>query len=136
MKVVIDTNIYLSGLIFPDSKPALVLYLAQEGKFSLFCSDFILSEIRRNLTIKFDLKNTACEKIIENILTFTKVIIPEKHHEIIKAKKDDNFILDCAVAAKADFLVTGDKKHILPLKKIGKTKIVSTTEFIEMMSQK
>ena len=133
MKVVLDTNIYLSALIFPNSKPALILYLAKLGNFSVFCSSFIISEIRRNLRLKFDLSDEIAEKIIDDVLKYVKIITPQAKINLITAKYNDNLILDCAVAAKADFLVTGDKKHILPIKKISKTEIISAATFIEKL---
>ena len=48
MKVVLDTNIYLSGLAFPKSFPGKVLELARARKFEVFCSKFILGEIKKN----------------------------------------------------------------------------------------
>lgn len=131
MKVVIDTNIYLSGLVFPDSKPAQILNLAKKNKFSVYCSPFIISEIRRNLASKFNYNNRVADIFIGEILKYVNIIIPEKKTSLIKAKKDDNFVLDCAIAAKADFLISGDKKHILPIKIIAKTKIISAAEFIQ-----
>ena len=133
MKVVLDTNIYLSALVFPDSKPALILYLAKRAEFSVFCSSFIILEIRRNLMLKFGIENEVVEKIIDDILQYVQLITPAKKTRLITAKSDDNLILDCALAAKAEFLVTGDKKHILPIKQIGKTEIVSAAEFIEKL---
>lgn len=134
MKVVFDTNIYLSGLIFPGSNPALILDFAQKRKFELYCSDFIIGEIRRNLTIKFGYDDAMVEQFIQEILKITKIIIPRRKVNIIKNKEDDNRILECALMAKADYLVTGDKKHILPLKKIAKTEIISASDFIEKLN--
>lgn len=134
MKVILDTNIYLSALIFPESKPALILHLAKRKEFSVFCSSFIISEIRRNLRLKFDLDDNVAEKIIDDILKYVKIITPQAKINLITAKHNDNLILDCAVAAGADFLVTGDKKHILPIKKIGKTEIISAANFIEKLN--
>ena len=133
MKVVLDTNIYLSGLIFSDSNPALILNFAQKGKFELYCSDFIIKEIRRNLIVKFGYDEISTEQFIEELLKISKIVIARRKVAIIKIKKDDNRILECALAAKADYLVTGDKKHILPLGKIKKTKIVSAAEFVEKL---
>lgn len=133
MKVVLDTNIYLSGLIFPGSNPALILDLAQKRKFELYCSDFILEEIRRNLIIKFGYSETVAEQFIEEILKIVKIIIPREKVDMIKNKEDDNRILECALAAKADYLVTGDKKHILPLRQNAETEIISATGFIEKL---
>ncbi|PIX30101.1 putative toxin-antitoxin system toxin component, PIN family [Candidatus Berkelbacteria bacterium CG_4_10_14_0_8_um_filter_42_34] len=133
MKVVLDTNIYLSGLIFSNSNPALILDFARRGKFELYCSDFIIREIRRNLIIKFGYDEIIAEQFIEEILKISKIIIVRRKVEIIKVRKDDNRILECALAAKADYLITGDKKHILPLGKIAVTKIISAAEFIEKL---
>jgi len=131
MKVVLDTNIYLSGLIFPNSKPAFILYLARQRKFELYGSDFIINEIQRNLALKFGYDEKTVEQFIKEILKFIKIIIPKKKINLIKEKKDDNRILECAFCADADYLITGDKKHILPLSKIGRTKIISAADFIK-----
>lgn len=133
MKVVFDTNIYLSGLIFSGSNPALILDLAGKRKFELYCSNFIINEIRRNLIIKFGYDEAVAEQFIEEILKITTIIIPRRKVNIIKNKESDNRILECALAAKADYLVTGDKKHILPLGKIVKTKIISASDFVDKL---
>ena len=135
MKIVFDTNIYLSGLVFPTSKPASLLSLASQKKFELFISNFILDELRRNLTGKFGYNQEAANMFVDQIVKSAKIILPENKINIIQSKKDDNRILDCAISAKANYLVTGDKKHILPLGKIGKCKIISASNFLELFEQ-
>jgi len=132
MKVVIDTNIYLSGLIFPKSPPGKILELARQKKIEVYISDFILYEIRKVLVIKFDYTEEMAGKFIEEILKFTKIIRPGIKVNEIKDKKDDNHILECAVSAKADYLVSGDKKHILTLKIYRKIKIINARDFLEI----
>jgi len=129
MKVVLDTNIYLSGMIFPKSIPRKVLELAKARKFKVYCSKFILEEIKKNLMVKFGYSESWGERFTEEILKFTKIIVPKVKLQIIREKIDDNRILEAALASKADFLVSGDKKHILPLKKINGTKIIAAREF-------
>ena len=135
MRVVLDTNIYLSGLAFPASPPALILNFARQKKFETYCSGFIIEEIRRNLISKFDFSDKAAEQLIKEILKFVIIIIPKNKVNKILTKKDDNRILECALAARADYLVTGDKKHILPLKNIGKTKIIGAADFIKKLKK-
>lgn len=130
MKIVLDTNIILSALVFAGSKPAAIVQMVRDGKVDLAISRFILSEINKNLMVKFDYSEILCDKLIGEILKFAEIVESRQKITIIKAKKSDNLILECAVAADAGYLVTGDKKHILPLKKIGKTKIVSAAEFL------
>lgn len=129
-KVVLDTNIYLSALIFPGSAPEEVLSLGKTRKIQIYISSFILSEIKNILVIKFDYSDDYAKKIIDEILKFTILVEPNVRIDIIKEKKDDNRILECAVSAKADFLISGDKKHILIHKKIRTTCIVSAREFL------
>lgn len=129
MKVVVDTNIYLSGLIFPESHPGKVLRLLRGSKIQVYCSKFILDEIRINLIIKFGYSEEYTEKFIEEILKYVQIVRPQIKINQIKEKDDDNRILEAAVEAKADFLVSGDKKHLLPLKNFHGIKIVSAKEF-------
>lgn len=136
MRVVMDSNIYLSGLVFPESKPAHILHLANRGEFEVYCSDFIVGEVRRVLTKKFNYTERTSDQFVEAFLKFVKIIVPQDKIDIIKVKKDDNHILECALSAKADYLITGDKKHILPLAKIGNTKIVNPAEFIGILEEK
>ncbi len=132
IKVVLDTNIYLSGLIFPGSAPEEVLNLGRKRQILVYISPFILSEIKNILISKFDYSDDYAKKLTDEVLKFTVLIQPITKINIIKENKDDNHILECAVAAKADFLVSGDKKHILHLKKIKDTKIISAKEFLTM----
>lgn len=131
MKVVIDTNIYLSGLIFPNSLPRKILNLTKGGKLEVYCSPFIFREIKNILVIKFDYSEEIAEKFIDEFLKLMRLIRPTNKVNIIKKKVDDNRILECALFIKADYLVTGDKKHILPLREVEGIKIVSAREFLK-----
>lgn len=133
MKVVLDTNIYLSGLVFKDSNPAKIIDLAKKRNFDAFCSRFIIDELRHNLIRKFNYSAELAQLGIIEALKFTTVVCPNKKVALIKEKETDNRILECALAVKANYLISGDKKHILPLKKINGTKIVSAWEFIELL---
>lgn len=130
IKVVLDTNIYLSGLIFPDSMPEEVLNLGRNRRILIYISPFILFEIKNILVKKFDCTEDYAKKLEDEILRFTIIVQPLAKINVIKDNKDDNRILECAVTAKANFLVSGDKKHILCLKKIKNTEIVSAKDFL------
>lgn len=135
IKTVLDTNIYLSGLVFPSSAPEEVLNLGKSRKTLIYISPFILFEIKNILINKFDYAENYALKLEDEILKFAILIQPTAKINIVKEKADDNRILECAVSAKADFLVSGDKKHILCLKKIKNTKIVSVKEFLEYFNK-
>ena len=65
-------------------------------------------------------------------LLSTVVVDPEASISIVKGSEADNRILECAVEARADFIVTGDKRHLLPLATFRGVKIVSPAEFLEL----
>jgi predicted nucleic acid-binding protein len=60
------------------------------------------------------------------------LVEPTERITLVTAKDDDNRILECAVAARADYLVTGDKEHLLPLRSIGPTQIVAPAAFLAL----
>lgn len=133
--VVLDTNVLISAVLFPGSAPSAVYELARRGFVKLYLSDFIFSEVERVLRVKFELSPRAVSFHIRLVRTMSIEVFPRKHTRRIRECPDDNYILDCALEAKADYLVTGDKKHILPLGKVGNTRIISPAEFLELYKQ-
>ena len=130
IKVILDTNIIVSAIVF-GGKPRDILYLIQNGEIRAFISPFILFELKEVLRKKFefDIKKL---KDIEDLINDSFIsIAPKISLKIIKEYTIDNKILEAAVEAKADYLITGDKKHVLKLKKVKKTKIVSAEEFLK-----
>lgn len=134
--VVLDTNVLLSALLFPAHAPGIVYDRVKQGAIRLYISDFILEEMKRVLVEKFKLDASVVELHLRRLRTVSVVISPRKYLRVIKTRADDNRILECALEARADFLVTGDKKHILPLGKIGDTRILSPAEFLKICKVK
>ena len=133
MRVVLDSNIILSGIVYPSSAPWKILDIAKDGSFKFCFSQFIILEVKRNLTRKFGYSEKIAERAISELIENGIILEPKETIKTIKADDSDNRILECALAAKADYLVTGDKKHILPLGKIDGCKIVSAKEFLKIV---
>lgn len=131
MRVVFDTNIYISAFLFPGSYPEFIVHKAMQGAFELYISDFIAKEFKKILVKKFKLTPTRAGVYIKLLKSFTITINTKSKISLIKSNRADNKILDLAVDAKADYLVTGDKKHLLSLKKYDDTRILSAKEFSE-----
>lgn len=136
MKIVLDTNVLLSALVFPGGPPEKILTMARLGELALCISPDIFSELRKVLRLKFKYTEEEVEDFIERFRAFAQMVYPEERLDLITRVDADNRILECAVQAKADFLVTGDKKDILPLKKIKSTVIVSPSQFLDYWSRK
>jgi putative PIN family toxin of toxin-antitoxin system len=132
MRITLDTNVIISSFIVPGGSADQVMQLVGKGEVELILSPFILDEFKRVFTQKFDLPPRAVEKAVSRIERLAAVIQPEITIDIIKEKEDDNRILECAVSGKVDYLITGDKKHILPLGSIQGIPIVTITEFLKI----
>lgn len=104
--------------------------LVRQGGVELVLSPFILDELTRVLTQKFNLPPKTVRKAVRRIERLAKIVQPEVTIDIIKEKHDDNRILECAVSGQVDYLITGDKKHILPLGSIRGIPIITIREFL------
>ena len=134
MRVVLDTNVIVSALNFPGNE-RLVLELALRGRFEFFLSLFILEEVAGVLTRKFgwdDERTAQAIRVIENAAT---VIEPPRLEEVIEGGHADNRILECAAAASADYLVTGDRRHLLPLGEHRETRVINAPRFLSELAQ-
>src|SRR4030042_2300537 len=128
-QVVFDTNIYISAIIF-GGNPRTCLDLARDGKIKLITTRNILYELSQKLIFKFAWEDKDVIEVIEGLSKFTHIIKPKSKVSIVKKDHSDNIILECAKDAKQAFIVSGDTKHILPIKKFGKSIILSAKNFL------
>lgn len=131
-KVVFDTNIYLSAINF-GGLPQRLIKKALEKKFALFASPEIITEVLGVLSKKFNYPALKLKQVEMLIKDLTVVVYPQEVIKVIKNWPADNRILECAVEAQADYLVSGDKKHLLALKEFGGIKIISAREFSKLI---
>ena len=135
IRAVLDTNILVSALCFPGGSPDLVFRAAVHKKYEMITCQFILNEFSRVLKNKFGFSGEEAARAVNVVKSAAhQTVQPLNVPEIITAKPQDNYILACALEAGADYLVTGDKKHIRPLGSIGKTKIVCAAEFLLLLA--
>lgn len=129
MKVVIDTNVFLSGLIF-GGVPDMVVEAGIIGKFGICVSVQILYEIALKLKQKFGWTDEDIYAQTRNIGLASEIVNPSQVVRKITTDDPDNRILECALTAKVDYIITGDKKHLLPLKKFKGIPILSPRDFL------
>jgi putative PIN family toxin of toxin-antitoxin system len=133
MRVVFDTNIYISAFLFPGKYPEFLLDRALQRNFDLYISNFILEEFARVLGDKFRVSPGQTEGYLRLLRAFTITTKTKSRIDVIKESHDDNRILELAIDAKAAYLVTGDKKHLLSLGEYKGIKIVSVREFLKLL---
>ncbi|GAV22216.1 putative toxin-antitoxin system toxin component, PIN family [Carboxydothermus pertinax] len=135
MRVVVDTNVFISGLLKKHSYPAKILDAWILQKITPAVSRELINEYSVVLTRdKFKILGSVekrlliIQKLIE--LPWVLFIYPLETINVIKEDPADNKVLECATAANADFIVTGDQ-HLLELKKFRNIKILPPKDFIE-----
>lgn len=131
-KIVTDTNVIVSAVHF-GGPPEEILLLANNGGIELFLSPFILDETARVLEKKLQWERGRIRRLIEALEEVSTIIEPRPEASVVRDDEADNRILDCAVEAKADFLVTGDKRHLLPLKRHKGIRIVTPRECLDAL---
>lgn len=130
MKAVFDTNIYISAFIVPGRKSEQAYLHALKGDFVLCTSLAILTETAQKLRDKFGWHEDKIVLALKSIAQIATVIRPRSRIHVL-ADEPDNRILECAITAESDFIVTGDR-HLLSLKTFRNIVILSLSDFLEM----
>lgn len=133
-RVVLDTNVLISAIHFGGAPRQLLIH-AIEGTYLLFISEDILTELSGILAKKFRYPLPMIQEIQDALLTQCSVVVPTQTVSIIRNQPGDNHILECARTARADYLVTGDKQHLLLLEKFRNTRIVSPAAFLDILKK-
>lgn len=129
IRIVIDTNIVVSAMLRSGSLPEAVLNLATGRIVQLNASEAILAEYHEVLNrTKLGISSKKIATALTRIREVSQVMRPS---QAVKAcsDPDDNIFLECAQAAKADYLVTGNTAHFPEV--WSRTKIVTAREFLE-----
>lgn len=134
-RIVMDTNVLVSAVHF-GGPPEELLLLANQGAVQLFLSPFILEETSLVLKEKLGWGAERIRRLLSLFEEVATVIKPEAELKVIRSDEADNLILACAVEAEADFLVTGDKRHLLPLKNYKGVRIVTPRECLDVLSRR
>ena len=130
LRVVLDTNILVSALGF-SGRIRRIWDLVEENAFDVFLSPFILEELERNLIEQVDLTEDKAEVIIDVVRNLAQIVEPKTRVTAIPNNNSDNKILECAIEAKADLIVTGNMKHIRPLGVYKGIVIMTPREFLD-----
>ncbi len=125
MIVVCDTNVLISGLLFPGAAPDKIIRSILTNRLNNAISPDIVTELKRIVLTKMKINAEKTENLLQLIIRQSQMVYPSERLHVVKDDEEDNRILECAVTAKASFIVTGDKKHLLPLKKFQKIEIIT-----------
>jgi putative PIN family toxin of toxin-antitoxin system len=129
MRVVFDTNIFISSLVIPGSQAERAVSRIIEGRDELVISKDIIKEVLSVLSLKFGREREALSHVAVVLLDLGELVKPNQRLRVL-SDEPDNRILECAVFGKADLIVTGDKE-MLRLKEYMGIKITSLRDYLE-----
>jgi len=130
LRLVIDTNVLVSAALSPNSLQRTTLLLAITKPARLYLSRPILEEYTEVLSRpELSIRKGLRLQLLQLIRTNGRLVAPSRRIEVTR-DPDDNMFVECADAARADFLVTGNRKHFPAFWK--NTKIVSPREFVSL----
>lgn len=137
MRVVIDTNVLISGLISPGGSPAKVVDSWIEGVVEVAVSSPIVSEyLGALLRPRFERIGSTVDRqeaIERHIgLPNTMIVVPGVRVSCVSQDQSDDRFLECAKAARSDLIISGDD-HLLALGAFDGIPIVNARRFIEML---
>ncbi len=139
MKIVLDANLFASGLIKPNSNPGKILELVQQNQVELILSPAVIKEIKRILLypkIRKYHRKTAEEidAYFDDILMFAWIVEANEAVEVIKDDPTDNKYLACAFEGEADYIVSGDH-HLLNIENYRGIEIIKAKAFLNIWSK-
>jgi len=129
MRVVFDTNIFISAFVIPGSLAEKAVSRIIEGRDELVISPDIIKEALSVLSAKFGREREALSHLAVTLLELGELVRLDQRVRVFK-DEPDNRILECAAFGKADLIVTGDKE-MLRLKEYMGVKIKSLREYLE-----
>jgi len=133
VRVVFDTNIFISAFAISGGHAEEAYLHSARGTFELFTSVSILTETANTLRTKFEWSHDTIQRVLRSISKSAMVLKTRPHLHILK-DEPDNRILECALLATADIVVTGDR-HLLSLKRHRGISIVRLADFLELLGR-
>ncbi len=134
IKVVFDTNILLSASMWRGN-PYKLVQKAQNKELELYISSDILIELESVLSLpKFGLAKEEIANFIDYFADISNLVYPIEDINAVKNDPSDNAILECAVEAKAQYIVSGDS-NLLNLKDFRGIKIIRASELLELVGE-
>ena len=128
MKVVLDTNVLVSALIFPGGPPEIVYRMALERRIELVTSPVLLAELGRVLVDKFGWSVEHAEVAVAQIARVGTVVLPTERIDEITDDPADDRVLEAALTGDAELIVSGDR-HLLRLDRWRGIQVVRPADF-------
>ena len=120
MRIVLDTNVVLSALLWRGTPHLLLAAIGQRSRIQIYSSTALLEELADVLTRpsaakRLALIGKAAREVLADYVEAVELVEPASVPRVVAGDVDDDQVIAAAVAARADLIVSGDRKHLLPL---------------------
>ena len=120
MRIVPDTNVVLSALLWRGTPHHLLATIGQRSSIQLYSSTALLEELadvltRPSATKRLALIGRSAREVLADFVEAIELVEPASVPRVVAGDVDDDQVIAAAVAARADLIVSGDRKHLLPL---------------------
>lgn len=132
LRLVIDTNVVVSAALKPEGLQRTVVLLAMTKPARWYVSKAIVAEYALVLARpELKIRRSLRQQLLQLIKNHARVVVPSRIAQIT-SDPADNIFLECADAARADYLLTGNQRHFPKFWR--NTKIISSTEFLSVIA--
>ena len=139
VRVVLDSSILISAFVAPHSELMRLLCLPLRSRYQLVLSNEILTETAQALLTKESVRSYATyddedvHGYVAWLLSVAELVDDIPELSVVKNDPKDNMVVATAVAAKAEYLVTGDGKHLLREKEYAGIFFISVRSFLDFL---
>jgi putative PIN family toxin of toxin-antitoxin system len=139
LRLVLDTNVVVAGLLW-SGPPRRLIELAIEGEaLQLFSSAVLLDEISHalgypKLAGRLRAFGTSMEALVSQYTALVSLVTPTSVPRVVASDADDDHVIAVAIAARAELIVTGDRRHLLPIGSHRGIAIVTAREVVDRLS--
>ncbi|MFN9792798.1 MAG: putative toxin-antitoxin system toxin component, PIN family [Pseudomonadota bacterium] len=139
MRIVLDTNVVLSALLWRGTPHHLLATIGQRSSIQLYSSTALLEELadvltRPSATKRLALIGRSAREVLADYVEAIELVEPASVPRVVLGDVDDDQVIAASVAARADLIVSGDRKHLLPLGSHQGIDIVDAAEAVRRIS--
>lgn len=139
MRIVLDTNVVLSALLWRGTPHHLLSTIGQRSSIQLYSSTALLEELadvltRPSATRRLALIGRSAREVLADYVEAVDLVEPASVPRLVLGDVDDDQVIAAAVAARADLIVSGDRKHLLPLGSHQGIDIVDAAEAVRRIA--
>lgn len=135
---VLDTNVVIAGLLWDGSPYSLLMRAAERHDLVLATSPALVAELADTLALARFRKRiaeaaTSVEELAATYRDATVLVTPSEVPRVVADDVDDDHVIAAAVAARAHYIVTGDRTHLLSLGAHGRIAIISPRQCLDLL---